>query len=375
VERSATNRRPSATSPSDRSIARPRPSPQAAVLSLQRAIGNRATGRVLARQPAATTPAFREWTLLYKNKFGSYEDDDGFIYPTDNDQIVLTPALVPNLTSIREQADERAQDLAALRRLGEITGQFINIVGMYSGVLGELHGISGSSHEESARSMRVESEGELEPSTEGATPREEPSTTETGPGGEPGHEETPMALAPVEPAPSKPKGKAPAREPAGRAPGGHRAEPRDEMSKKPPRKKSARQFNHKDPDSGERSGGSGVKRGSLEGRRNFPVYRADGTQITDIDHFENDILWEEKSAINAPVPEQWVAEQITPKFDQYIEARARLPAEYKQAPIGFRFEEPVKLELSTAVYDEISRLQELHPDVEILLEFPPGTGR
>jgi hypothetical protein len=47
---------------------------------------------------------------------------------------------------------------------------------------------------------------------------------------------------------------------------------------------------------------------------------------------------------------------------QYLRARARLPAYYRNAKIGFMFEETPKEELWEAIMDEIERLQQLHPD-------------
>src|SRR5208282_1333315 len=77
--------------------------------------------------------------------------------------------------------------------------------------------------------------------------------------------------------------------------------------------------------------------GPLEGKQDYGVFDSRGNQITDIDSIEGDTLWEEKSAVNATNPNEWVKENITDKFEAYMKARDRLPGEYKNAKIGFRF--------------------------------------
>ena len=64
---------------------------------------------------------------------------DAFIYPTYKEQIVLSPYLAPNLGSIREQADELAAELAKLRQLAYVAGQFASILAMYGAVAGRPH--------------------------------------------------------------------------------------------------------------------------------------------------------------------------------------------------------------------------------------------
>jgi hypothetical protein len=61
---------------------------------------------------------------------------DAFIYPTYKGEIVLSPYLAPNLGSIREQADELAAELAKLRQLAYVAGQFAAILAMYGAVAG-----------------------------------------------------------------------------------------------------------------------------------------------------------------------------------------------------------------------------------------------
>jgi hypothetical protein len=108
--------------------------------------------------------------------------------------------------------------------------------------------------------------------------------------------------------------------------------------------------------------GGGTGRGPLEGATEHPVHDSKGDLITDIDLIENDTLWEKKSAVNAGDVTKWVEENITQKFEAYLKARQRLPAYYKNAKIGFIFEEVPKDELWGPIMDEIERLQGLHPD-------------
>jgi hypothetical protein len=67
-----------------------------------------------------------------------------------------------------------------------------------------------------------------------------------------------------------------------------------------------------------------------------------------------------------------VAEHITGKFEAYLRARARLPAFYKDAGIGFRFENPLKPDFGEAIWNEVDRLRGVHPDVRIEIEIPPA---
>ena len=64
---------------------------------------------------------------------------DAFIFPTYKGDIVLSPNLAPNLGSIREQADELAAELAKLRQLAYVAGQFASILAMYGAVAGRPH--------------------------------------------------------------------------------------------------------------------------------------------------------------------------------------------------------------------------------------------
>jgi hypothetical protein len=112
-----------------------------------------------------------------------------------------------------------------------------------------------------------------------------------------------------------------------------------------------------------KGGGGGAGHGPLEGTHEHPVTDAKGDLITDIDLIENDTLWEKKSAVNAGDVTEWVKENVTAKFEAYLKARDRLPAYYRNAKIGFIFEEIPKEALWNAIMDEIERLQGLHPDV------------
>jgi hypothetical protein len=112
--------------------------------------------------------------------------------------------------------------------------------------------------------------------------------------------------------------------------------------------------------------------GPLDGKRDENVYDSSGNLITDIDSIEGDTLWEEKSAVSATDIPAWVAEHITEKFEAYLRARAQLPPFYVNAAIGFRFQYAVKIDLATAIWDEIERLRAAHPDVQIQLDLPPN---
>ncbi|MEU8656046.1 polymorphic toxin-type HINT domain-containing protein [Actinoplanes philippinensis] len=77
--------------------------------------------------------------------------------------------------------------------------------------------------------------------------------------------------------------------------------------------------------------------GCLEGRENYVVRDpVTGEDITDIDRFENGVLWEYKDGIPWHGDEDWMIEHIDGKFAAYLRARAQLPG-YENAPIGFRF--------------------------------------
>ncbi|WP_433349662.1 hypothetical protein [Micromonospora sp. CA-111912] len=84
--------------------------------------------------------------------------------------------------------------------------------------------------------------------------------------------------------------------------------------------------------------------GCLEGKRDYDVYDPEsGDRITDIDHIEGGVLWEEKSAIFGD--ESWLNKHVNRKVDACLRARQNLPG-YENAPIGFRFTNPAKTRAS-----------------------------
>jgi hypothetical protein len=109
--------------------------------------------------------------------------------------------------------------------------------------------------------------------------------------------------------------------------------------------------------------------------------------MTDFDHIENGILWEDKTAVTAGNPTipgdlgdpvAWTQKQVTGKFDKYLDARANgylkdgrpVPDEYKDCPIGLRMETPgVQPELRAAIESAVDAYRAAHPDLTILLEF------
>jgi RHS repeat-associated protein len=108
---------------------------------------------------------------------------------------------------------------------------------------------------------------------------------------------------------------------------------------------------------------------SLEGAREHDVLRANGQTITDIDHIEGGVLWEEKTATGwfgeGPT---WIPKNINGKFNKYMEARTYLPG-YENAPIGFRFLDEVSPAFRADVEAAVAKLQADNPGVTILLEF------
>lgn len=171
-------------------------------------------------------------------RFTEFEkhEDDGFIYPSLHGAVVFGDQLAPNLTSLRMQFDEIAEQLAQLRGLTNIAAAFGSIMGMYSMVVGSLH----EAGEHTSAGLDITKPGRRRASPPPSS-IEEPSSRPVGPEGEE-ERPTPMAL------PEKPTRAA--RPPA------RRGEPEapSEIPSKPARKKSARPFNHKDPESGELSG-------------------------------------------------------------------------------------------------------------------------
>jgi hypothetical protein len=111
--------------------------------------------------------------------------------------------------------------------------------------------------------------------------------------------------------------------------------------------------------------------GSLEGLRNTDIYDpADcGRRITDIDHVDGGVLWEEKRATWAQDPATWPDKHLTAKFDKYLEARQHMPG-YENAPIGLRMTSPkVEPALRASIENAIRAWQAAHPQVDVRLEF------
>ncbi|HUB69610.1 MAG TPA: RHS repeat-associated core domain-containing protein [Acidimicrobiales bacterium] len=128
------------------------------------------------------------------------------------------------------------------------------------------------------------------------------------------------------------------------------------------------------PGSGEMDvGPSAPEGGSLDGATNYQVNDpADpGRTITDIDRIEDGTLWEEKSATNAPDPEQWIQKQVVNKFYSYLDARQYLPG-YENAPIGFDFTSSGADPAFQAQVDQaIENLRAANPGVTIKLQWAP----
>jgi hypothetical protein len=95
-----------------------------------------------------------------------------------------------------------------------------------------------------------------------------------------------------------------------------------------------------------------------------------GRTITDIDHVEDGVLWEEKSATWAGDEEAWVDKHVTKKLSSYVEARQHLPG-YENAPIGIRFTEPnVQRSLQREVEGAVTKFRQDNPGVDVRLEIP-----
>ena len=82
-------------------------------------------------------------------------------------------------------------------------------------------------------------------------------------------------------------------------------------------------------------------------------------------------MWEYKDGIPWHGDEKWMNEQIDGKFFKYLEMRQRLPAFYRNAPIGFRFPNRRIDETTRRVITE--RLRELgrQYSVDVRIEFRP----
>ena len=255
---------------------------------LQRTIGNRATVATLARAPTAT--AGLEFTLLYKDEYGDFTDEDGdvqwrpiklddpefqhnyvdygidratvavtldtgeyrhivvhyrdgrrlvfdkddipsyrrraprkgvsvttidaferhekngFVFPSYKGEWTLSDQLTPNLVSLREQADEKAEQLAKLRELMWVAGAFANIVAMYGAVAGQSPGAP------RRPTMTLRSPGIRRPSLQHVVPAK-PPPSRPQPAGGPPKPKVPMALPEPGARPQAPR-RRPGHEPA-----------------------------------------------------------------------------------------------------------------------------------------------------------------
>ncbi|MCX4819083.1 Hint domain-containing protein [Streptomyces sp. NBC_01142] len=108
--------------------------------------------------------------------------------------------------------------------------------------------------------------------------------------------------------------------------------------------------------------------GPLDGEREYDVYDpVTKNRITDIDHIDGGVLWEEKSALFGD--ETWLTKQVDGKLTKYLEARKHMEG-YEQAPIGFRFTNPsVDPRFRAALEQRIQKLREDNPGLDIRLEF------
>ncbi|MEU7407420.1 ALF repeat-containing protein, partial [Streptomyces sp. NPDC044948] len=116
---------------------------------------------------------------------------------------------------------------------------------------------------------------------------------------------------------------------------------------------------------------AGAGKGCLEGETDYDVFDPDtGKKITDIDLFEDDILWEDKSVLGSWTDEGWLDKHIDAKFEKYLKARKQLPGEYQGASIGFRFTRPDQdARFVAAVEARFNKLREKYPDVHIMTKW------
>jgi hypothetical protein len=115
-----------------------------------------------------------------------------------------------------------------------------------------------------------------------------------------------------------------------------------------------------------------------EGKKDYQVFDPKNPErtITDIDRFEGNTLWEEKSATNAinrktgeDLTSDWIQKNVTNKFEKILEARQHIP-KYENAEIGFHFTKPgVDPAFRAGVEAEIARLQAANPKVTIRIKW------
>ncbi|MCZ0988578.1 ALF repeat-containing protein [Streptomyces diastatochromogenes] len=105
----------------------------------------------------------------------------------------------------------------------------------------------------------------------------------------------------------------------------------------------------------------------LEGLKDHDVYDpVSGNRITDIDLFENGVMWELKTAIYAD--DKWLDDKVNKKLAAYLRCRELLPG-YEGAPIGFRFTRSgMDPRFRTALQERFKQLREKYPDLDLRLE-------
>lgn len=110
----------------------------------------------------------------------------------------------------------------------------------------------------------------------------------------------------------------------------------------------------------------GSGKGCLEGEEEYKVYDPEtGNLITDIDQFDDDVLWELKETFYAD--DDWILKNIDGKFKKYLLARAQLPqCCYANAPIGFRYTHAnIDPRFRAAVEARVQYLREKYPHEDI----------
>jgi hypothetical protein len=99
--------------------------------------------------------------------------------------------------------------------------------------------------------------------------------------------------------------------------------------------------------------------GCLDGETNYVVLDpVTGNPVTDIDSIENGEPWELKGGIPW-VNEEWLVKHIDGKFAKYLTSRTILPADYRDAVIGFRFTDSrIDPNTRAVITDRLRRLAE-----------------
>ncbi|MFI2712751.1 polymorphic toxin-type HINT domain-containing protein [Micromonospora sp. NPDC018662] len=110
--------------------------------------------------------------------------------------------------------------------------------------------------------------------------------------------------------------------------------------------------------------------GCLDGEKEYVVIDPVTKQIvTDIDSIENGELWELKDGIPWWGDEAWLVAQIDGKFAKYLKSRTILPADYRNAVIGFRFpNKKIDAQTRTVITERLRRLAE-DAGVQVKIEF------